>query len=238
MRKIVFVSTAILLLSLLTVLQVVEVVDANPLPPSWMHPKMTITIQSPLNGTNNVLPVLVKFTAQSSAQFSLSDNQTEDWNRAFFYVIDDGQNMSYSGIKIIGTQMTETSSPEIEHQFSGQAYLTNLTDGIHSITVYWGVLVNVGTPAEFIVYDVSWSATSQFYVGTEATPSPALSSLTPQPTIHPTQSDSPFALMDAFYASNIPLAVGCLAVIVAVALVSLVHFQKLTRKKLSHNSTI
>jgi hypothetical protein len=77
-----------LLASIMAGMQVVEVADANPLPPSWMNPRMTITIQSPLYGTDNVLPVFVKFTAQGSSHFSLSDNQTQDWIRAFFYVLD------------------------------------------------------------------------------------------------------------------------------------------------------
>ena len=171
--------TLSLLFSMATTMQVVEVVDANPLPPSWMNPKMTITIQSPLNGTHNALPVSVNFTAQCSWQFSLSDNPTqEDWIKAFYYVLD-GQNLSSSGINFTDTQLTSTHPTDTDnyYDYSGQAYLTNLTDGSHSITVYWGVLVNVGTPAEFIVYNESWSATSQFYVNTEVTPELPLFSL-------------------------------------------------------------
>jgi hypothetical protein len=41
---------------------------------------------------------------------------------------------------------------------------------VRALTVYWGVLVNVGTPYEQTLYNESWSATSQFYVNTEATP--------------------------------------------------------------------
>jgi hypothetical protein len=110
--------------------------------------------------------------------FSLSDNQTQDWIKAFFYVLDD-QNMSSSGIRFAETQ-TGIHPIDDDHyyNFSGQAYLTDLSDGIHSITVYYGVLVNVGSPHEFIVYNASWSATSQFYVITK-TPSPT-------PTLAPT----------------------------------------------------
>jgi hypothetical protein len=160
---------------------VLNVAEANPLPPSWMNPKMTITIQSPQNGTDNALPVFVNYTVQCSWQFSL-DNQTGDWIRAFYYVLD-GQNMSSSGINFTETQLTGTHPTDADHyyDYSGQAYLTNLIDGIHSITVYYGVLVNVGSPAEFIVYNPSWSATSQFYVITE-TPSPTLTP-TPSPSI-------------------------------------------------------
>src|SRR4030042_1098124 len=175
-----FMATIIILaflISLVAGMQSVEVVEANPLPPSWMHPKMAITIQSPQNGTDNALPVFVNFTAQSSGHFSLSDNQTQDWIRAFYYVLD-GQNMSSLGINFTETQLTGTYPTDSDHyyDYSGQAYLTNLTAGIHSITVYYGVLINNA----FIVYNASWSATSQFYVLTE----------NPLPTLSPTPSPS------------------------------------------------
>ena len=180
MRNKTFMATIIIsafLISLVAGTQSVEVVEANPLPPSWMHPKMAITIQSPQNGTDNALPVFVNFTAQSSGHFSLSDNQTQDWIRAFYYVLD-GQNMSSSGINFTETQLTGTYPTDSDHyyDYSGQAYLTNLTAGIHSITVYYGVLINNA----FIVYNASWSATSQFYVVTE----------NPSPTLSPTPSPS------------------------------------------------
>jgi hypothetical protein len=94
--------------------------------------------------------------------------------------------MSSSGIRFAEIQMTGTSPTDSEHHFSGQAYLTNLTDGIHSITVYYGVLVNVGSPYEFIVYNASWSATSQFYVDTEATLSPSSIPQKTEPQPEPT----------------------------------------------------
>jgi hypothetical protein len=152
------------------------------LPPSWMNPKMTIAIECPLYGPHKALPVSVKFTAQCSSDFRLSDNQSQDRIKAFFYVLD-GQNMAISGIKFTEIQITATypSNDDYHYDYSGQAYLTNLTDGIHIITVYHGVLVNVGSPAEQIVYNASWSATSQFYVKIETpapTPSPSPSPLT------------------------------------------------------------
>jgi hypothetical protein len=174
MKRAALVLAFALLLSIVATIQVVKVAEANPLPPSWMNPKMDITIQSPLNETDNALPVFVNFTALCSGEFFISsdDPSHEDWINAFFYVLD-GQDMSSSGTNFTEIQLTATH-PDGDHfyEYCGQAYLTNLTDGSHSITVYWGVLVNVGTPAEFIVYDESWSATSQFNVGTEATSFP------------------------------------------------------------------
>jgi hypothetical protein len=199
MPKRLLATTIILSLILVLVIgiQVVEVVDANPLPPAWMNPKMTITIQSPQNGTDNAVPVLVNFTAQCSAQFSLN-NTGQDWLHAFYYVLD-GQNMSSSGINFTETQLTATHPTDVNHYFdySGQAYLGNLNAGIHSITVYYGVLVNVDSPAQFIVYDTSWSATSQFSVQnptSNPTQNPStLPSASPSPTPTPTVPEFPLA---------------------------------------------
>src|SRR5512135_557556 len=121
MKRRIALFTVIFAISILIGMQVVEVVDANPLPPSWMNPKMRITIQSPQNGTDNALSVFVNFTAQSSGGFSLSDNQTQDWIRAFFYVLD-GQNMSSSGTNFTESQLTATHPTDKDHyyDFSGQ----------------------------------------------------------------------------------------------------------------------
>ncbi len=185
MRRTALTLVLVLLLSMVATIQVVEMAEANPLPPSWMNPKMSITIQSPLNGTDNVLPVFVNFTAQCSGEFSLSfdDPSQEGWIKAFFYVLD-GQDMSSSGINFTEIQLTATHPTDRDdyYDYSGQAYLANLAAGSHSIIVYYGVLVNVGSPYEQIVYDVSWSATSQFYVDTEANQSPSQLEPTPFPT--------------------------------------------------------
>jgi len=149
----------------------VNAVKANPLPPSWMNPQMTISIQSPLPLQTMKpygLPVLLNFRAQCSWEFALVNtppiSPSQDWIRAFYYVLD-GQNMSSAGVNFTEIQ-TVTHANDSDHYFDyyGQAKLGSLTSGIHNVTVYWGVLVNVGTPAQFIVYNPSWSATSQFYV--------------------------------------------------------------------------
>jgi hypothetical protein len=216
MSKKTFIAAIIILaflISLATGMQSVEVVKANPLPPSWMNPEMTITIQSPQNGTENALPVFVNYTVQCTPVFSLSDNQTQDWIKAFFYVLD-GQNMSSSGIRFTETQTgIHSTGDDHYYNFSGQAYLTNLSDGIHSITVYYGVLVNVGSPYEFIAYNASWSATSQFYVTTE----------NPTPTPSPTPSPS------TEFPSRIILPL--ILTVTLVLTVSLLTFLFIKRKK-------
>jgi hypothetical protein len=167
---------SVLLFSAATIMAV-EVAEANPLP--WLNPKITITIQSPRNGTSHDLPVFVNFTAQCSWEFTLSDSSTqEDWIKAFYYVLD-GQNMRSSGTNFTEIQLTAKHPTDKDHyyEYNGQAYLTNLTDGSHSITVYYGALIDVDSPQEFIAYHEDWSATSQFYVNTEAAPELPLFSL-------------------------------------------------------------
>jgi hypothetical protein len=243
MRKLVSGSLIILLLSISLS---VTVVDANPLPPSWMNPKMTITILSPKNGTDNALPVLVNFTAQCSAQFSFNSTG-QDWLPAFYYVLD-GQNMSSLGTNFTDTKLTATHPTDVNHyyDYSGQAYLTNLNVGSHSITVYYGVLVNVDSPThQSIVYDQSWSATSQFSIQTPnsqptqnpsmlplASPSPTPSSTTsnsptaPVATPTPTQTlptDQPTVLV---FNQQTLLAVASVIIIIAIASVLLVYIKR------------
>lgn len=169
MKRKALASSFMLLLLVSVLAPLVEVTKANPLPPDWMNPKMIIIIQSPLNGTDNALPVSVNFTAQCSGEFSLSDNPSQEgWIKSFYYVLD-RQDMRSSGINFTEIQLTATLPTDRDHyyEYSGQAYLTNLTGGSHSITVYYGVLVNVNSPHQQIVYNEEWSATSQFYVTTQ-----------------------------------------------------------------------
>ena len=172
------------LVSLVSGMQAVKVARANPIP--WcFNPQMTVTIQSPVSGANCALPLLVSFTAQGDWQFSVSDNVTQDYLRSFFYVLD-GQDMRHSGLRFAGTKTTEIyGDPVYSYNFSGQANLTDITDGLHSITVYYGAVNSaalIGSPSKNIVYNPSWQATSQFYVKIE-TPTPS-----PTPTPAPTNT--------------------------------------------------
>ncbi len=181
-KKTVIAATIILafLISSIAGMQAVNVVKANPIP--WFfNPQMTVAIQSPANGTNCGLPVIVSFTAQGDWQFSVSDNITQDYLRSFFYVLD-GKNMTTQGIRFPGTKTTDIAGdPVYKYSFSGQANLTELTEGLHNITVYYGAVNSValiGSYSEWIVYQSSWSATAQFYVDSALTPPP-----TPAPLI-------------------------------------------------------
>ena len=71
----------------------------------------------------------------------------------------------HAGNKIENVQMTETTS-EL-HDFNGTASLTNLTQGTHSITVYWGVPIYQG-----ILNSAYCSGTTQFDVDPRLTPTP------------------------------------------------------------------
>ena len=185
MGKKVFIAIAFALILILLIagMQAVKVAKANPIP--WFaNPQMKVTIQSPVSGATCALPLLVSFTAQGDSQFSVSDNVTQNWVRSFFYVLD-GQNMGHSGLRFEGTKTTEIyGDPVYWYNFSGQAELTNLADGPHNITVYFGAVNSiglVGTPSESIDYNPIWSATAQFYVNSTL-PSPTQ---TPSPTPYP-----------------------------------------------------
>lgn len=166
-KSFVAIFTVLLLVILVLSAMQVEVVDANPLP--WIFdPQMTVTIQSPANGTINFLPVSVNFTSKADNQFSVSDDYTGEWVRSFFYVLD-GQDMKTMGMRFEGTKTTTIYEKGVKngYRFDGQAYLTNLVDGPHNITVYYGAVNRigyVGTPEEQIIINRTWQATSQFYV--------------------------------------------------------------------------
>jgi hypothetical protein len=157
----------VFLVSILIGIQVVEVVNANPIP--WaFNPQMTISIQSPQNGTKNSLPVLVNFTSRGDNQFSVSDDASEMYVRSFFYSID-GQDMGSQGMRFEGTNTTTIYENGIKSgfHFNGQVCLTNLANGSHTIRVYYGAVNRisfVGTPLERIIYNPAWQATAQFYV--------------------------------------------------------------------------
>ena len=190
---------AIITISLFVVLissaMQVEVADANPIP--WcFNPQMTVTIQSPENGTTNSLSVQVSFTSQGDQQFSVSDDLTKEWVRSFFYVLD-GQDMRTMGARFADTKTTTVSEQgsKFRYIFTGQAYLTDLTDGSHTLTVYYGAVNKisyVGTSQESIWYNSAWQANSNFYVDNKLSPSPTN---TPTPTLSPadipTQNPTP-----------------------------------------------
>lgn len=185
--------TAALLLLSASVSLGLKAANANPLPPEWMNPKMDITIQSPQNETTNALPLHVEFMAQSSCHFFLPANESEEWLDGFFYVLD-GQNMA-SGVRFTEVQGPKAVRYSIatDHNFSGQAYLTNLTEGSHKITVYWGVLIN----NKSVVYNANWSATTQFAITTEKP--------TPTQTLAPSPSENSPTFVASPHVPEFPL---------------------------------
>jgi hypothetical protein len=155
-----FFLTATLLLSSFGMLTIIKPVNANPLPPPWMG-WMEITIENPLNETYG-LPVLVKFSAQSFPIYYLSGTQTSGYTGDFFYALD-GQDMTSMGVKIENVEMIQDISQKPYknfHNFTGQVYLSDLTPGVHNITIYWGFELNTND----ILYNVAWSRSSQFSV--------------------------------------------------------------------------
>ncbi len=218
--------------SILIGIQAVEVVDANPLP--WLFdPQMTVTIQSPANGTISSLPALVSFTSKADNQFSVSDNTSEEWVRSFFYVLD-GQDMTTMGMRFEVTNTTiiyDENGTRQGFHFDGQAYLTNLADGPHNITVYYGAVNKisyVGTPQEQIIFrpinfNPTWQATAQFYVDSKLasdltlTPAPNIASLMP------TVNTGPHGDL---VANSFPYIVGIVAIVIVLMVALLVYFKR------------
>jgi hypothetical protein len=220
--------TVIFTISMLIGIQAVDVVDANPLP--WFpNPQMTVSIQSPQNGTINSLPVLVNFTSKADNQFSVSDDTTQSWVRSFFYVLD-GQDMKTMGMRFEGTKTTKIYEDPVTYgyHFDGQAYLTNLADGPHNITVYYGAVNKigyVGTPKEQIIINPAWQATSQFYVDNKLAPG---LTLTPSPTpntttLMPTVNTGPHVDLAVSY---FPYIVGIAAIVIVLIVGLLVYFKR------------
>ena len=226
--------TVIFAVSMLIGIQAVGVVDANPIP--WaFNPQMTVSILSPQNGTINSLPILVSFTSKADNQFSVSDDTSEEYARSFFYVLD-GQNTNTMGMRFEGTKTTiiyDENGTKQGFNFEGQAYLTNLADGPHNITVYYGAVNKisyVGTPQESIYYrsidyNPTWQATAQFYVDSKLAPG---LTLTPSPTpnittLMPTVNTGPHVDLGV---SSSPYIVGIVATVIVLIVGLLVHFKR------------
>jgi hypothetical protein len=181
----------------------------------------------------------VSFTSQGDQQFSVSDEITKDWVRSFFYVLD-GQDMRASGGRFAGTKTTEINSPPYCYNFTGQVYLTNLTDGPHSITVYYGAVNNIGyigSSNELIYYNPVWQATSQFYVDSKPTPSPT-SSPSPTSTNTPlTSSNLAIASNSVPYTIFIAATLSVLGLFAIIVTVVIYKMQKNKNNRLPRAST-
>jgi hypothetical protein len=218
----------LLVISILSAVQV-EVAEANPIP--WcFDPQMTVTIQSPENGTTKSLPVKVSFTSKGDHQFSVSDEPTKEWVRSFFYILD-GQDKHIMGMRFEGTKTEIINEKPYKYEFTGQAYLTNLADGPHNITVYYGAVNKisyVGTPQEHITYSTAWQATSYFYVQSKLTPSPTTTQ-TPNLTVttNPTSNNS---ILSFNSLSNNLLLTAVLSILGLITIILLVSIYK--RRKL------
>jgi hypothetical protein len=182
MKKRIFFLKIVIFLSLLTVLQAVAAVGANPIPPSWA--KMTITIITPANETQTSLPVYIKFTADTSYQSThiFGNGTTTDWIGNFYYVID-GQSLRYAGTKIENVNMSKVNGV---FYFNGQTYIPYLPEGRHNLTIYCGILTG-SLNGSVIGYNPAWLETTQFYVDSKLTPMPR----NPNATATPTQTHYP-----------------------------------------------
>ncbi len=204
MRKVLFAAVLVVLM-----LIIIEVADANPFP---MFGGMSFTIHSPSNRTY-VLPIQVSFSAVGNdniyLQSEIGEGGGEKYSGSFYYVIDD-QDMRQSGIKIENCHMTTpTGTGDDRHFFDGQTLLTNLTQGPHNITVYWGVKTYQG-----ILNNPSFAKTAQFSVGS------SIETAQPSPPLSATSSTKDQPNVD----SSVPIIIGALTA--ALALSGLFFFKR------------
>jgi hypothetical protein len=208
----------VFVVSLLIGIQAVEVVNANPVPPPWMNAKLSVTIENPANGSIQSRSFLVRFHADGS-QFSLTNSSIGGYSGDFFYILDSQQwgDMRYSGANIWDTEIDDN------HHFTGQVYLSNIAAGSHSITVYWGVKVNVG-----ILTDTAWAGTSQFSVDAKLTPQQTNNpTAIPTQTLHPSPSETSLPTVSPtvnYLLTNSTFLIAIAVVIVIVAFASILLF--------------
>ena len=148
----------VLLLSMVAVTQIISSTDANP---NFMKSHYcNFSIQSPQHlMTYDSDLILLNFTAKTQ------------WNMPpsypYFYSLD-GQDLQSSveikNVQILGTEniTDDTILPYIETTLWGQAELSGLSNGPHSIRVFYGQYLGNGT----IYTHIETSATAWFFVGT------------------------------------------------------------------------
>ena len=202
MRKAVFVSFAILLLSLISLLQVVEPTKANPIPPSDIARVLHIAVDNPPNGSTQSQSFMVDFHAdETSRLFSLSNsNLSAPYHGDFFYTLD-GQDRYTSGVKIEDVEETDAYNDLHLYtgtHFDGYVYLSNLASGNNSVSVYWGVIGENG-----IISSTVLVATSQFFVDQQITP-------------QPTPSTDPTSTVPEFFSWTLPLLLSIMAATAAL----------------------
>ena len=149
---------SVLLLTMVSVTQIVSLTDANP---DFMKSHYcNFSIQSPQHLTTyDTENILLNFTAKTQ------------WNMPpsypYFYSLD-GQDLQSSveikNVKIVGTEniTDDTILPYIETTLWGQAELSGLSNGPHSIRVFYGQYLANGT----IYAHLEGSETVWFFVGT------------------------------------------------------------------------
>ncbi len=180
MSKKVFTAAELFFLVILLSLVVPFASEASANPLGWFHSEMTISLLSPQNGFHYNLPLLVNFTSQSNFFINLAERAVNAdgslaSNSSFYYVVD-GNNIRRENVTILGTRFSEVGNV-VGDFFSGHAYLSDLSPGLHNVTLYYFGLMRSDSPPEDSLYGygIAKSVTVQFYVDTETT-SPSLPS--------------------------------------------------------------
>jgi hypothetical protein len=155
-------------------IQLISSAGANP--NMFMKPHYcNISIQSPQNGTQNAVPILLNFTVK---EWDISDAYS------YFFILD-GQDYQL-GVKIEKIQLAAQENLSEEHVFSyvettlaGHVVLPSLPDGAHNVTVFIGQALGDGVirPANVDPF----STTANFDVDSTIQSSPPPQETEPKP---------------------------------------------------------
>jgi len=178
MKKTSLALMLILMFSVLAGTRIISLTDANPNLIKGHY--CNFSLQSPQDlMTYDAGTILLNFTAKTQ------------WNMppsySYFYSLDEQDlqsSVEIKNVQIVGKEniTDDTVKPYIETTLIGQAALSGLSNGPHSIRVFYGGYLGNGT----IYAKLESSVTAEFIINTEAelpSPSPSLEpTLTPQPT--------------------------------------------------------
>jgi hypothetical protein len=240
MRKILFVSAAILFISFLTMFQLIELTIANPVGMYGPKPAYAIvSIENPLYSSDLSFTIKTNYFWQTGSNYS--DSQC--------LIILDLSTYEFKELSLVG-QNTITNDfaydPYTEYTLKGTtpiANFTSLASGTHDVEVKYGYYRQLAFPSRHMEFVALGSATSQIILTqniAQIPTSPPSLTAAPSPSLSPTHSaaSSPTTtsnMLDSQVSPDYSLsptvlaAIASLVVIVAVASVSLVYFKKRKR---------
>jgi hypothetical protein len=234
MRKIMFVSAAILFMSFLTMFQLIELTIANPVGMYGPKPSYAlVSIENPLYSSE------LSFTIKTNSFWQTGSNYSD----SHCLVILDSSTYEFKELSH-AEQNTITDDyaydPYTEYTLKGTtpiANFTNLASGTYNVEVKYGYYRQLAFPNRNMEFVALGSATSQIILTQDITQRSTSSPSTPSISLSPTQSPKSSSTItptmtntqiSSNYAPNpiILISTAIVVVIVAVASVALIYFKR------------